>query len=112
MESTSQHNEWMRISKIPKCSGALQRPPEDSEDWEFLEEIGPSRNSLELQMSPGAHCFSKVLRRVQVLQRAPESSGACTASKKKEFSEFLFYFTSFLFYYYLIYSHFILIFIF
>ena len=74
----------------------LWRPREDCEDWEFLEEIGPSGNSLELlelQMSPGAHCFSKVL------QRAPESSGACIASKKKEFSEFLFYFTSFLFYY-------------
>ena len=53
------------ISKIPKCSGALWRPPEDWEDWEFLEEIGPSGNSLELQMSPGAH----------FLQGAPEGSG-------------------------------------
>ena len=68
----------------------LRSPPEDWEDWEFLEEIGPSGNSLELQMSPGAHCFSKVLRRAQVLQSAPESSGACTASKEKEFSEFYF----------------------
>ena len=62
----------------------LRSPLEDWEDWEFLEEIGPSGNSLELQMSPGAHCFSKVL------QRAPESSGVCTASKKKNFQNFYF----------------------
>ena len=82
---------WCPHQQNPKM---LWSPPEDWEDWEFLEEIGPSGNSLELlelQMSPGAHCFSKVLRRAQVLQRAPESSGACTASKKKEFSELLFY---------------------